>query len=129
MSRFSMSCCLLMAFSLAGCGGVADQPDLASVSGKVTVGGQPLANAVVTFTPVAEGRPSSGATDDQGEFELQYTANANGAMIGEHTVTIALVQPDDDDTPVDPKKLPPSAADGSLKKEVKAGSNDIAIEL
>ena len=130
MSRLMLSFCLVVAFCLVGCGGgPSDQPDLAPVSGKVTVGGQPLSNAIVTFTPVSEGRPSSGATDAQGAFELQYTANAEGAMIGQHTVTITLVQPDDDDTPVDPSKLPPAATDGSVKKEVKAGSNDITIEL
>jgi hypothetical protein len=114
-----------------GCG-TSNLPELAPVTGVVTVGGQPVANAVVTFTP-QDGRPSKGTTDESGRFELMYTPEAEGAMLGEHTIRVALLQSaEEDDLPegaATPQALPKAASDRSIKKEVKAGANDIPIEL
>lgn len=41
------------------------------------------------FFPQAGGRASIGTTDDNGHYELLYTRSADGAVIGEHTVTIS----------------------------------------
>lgn len=135
---------LLVAFvvtGLAGCGGPpADQPDLGEVTGKVTNGGSPLANALVTFTPVEKGRPSTATTAADGTYTLLYTAEANGAQIGEHTVTVSLVEQqqnyeegedggDDEEEESADTGLPATASDGSIKKSVKAGPNTIDIAL
>lgn len=121
---------------LLGCGGSGgDTPDLGKVSGVVTVNGQPLANAIVTFTPQGEGRPSVGETNESGEYSLLYTASESGAMIGQHTVSVALIQADDEESYGEQENeeaatgLPPAATDGSIVKEVKSGSNDLNIEL
>ena len=64
-----------------------DRPPLAPVSGTVTLDGQPLPKAAVTFRP-AEGRASRGFTDEKGHYELIYIRDIRGAQIGSHTVTI-----------------------------------------
>ena len=138
---------LLSALSIAfcvGCGGGApsDQPDLANVSGTVTLDGKPLANAMVEFSPDGDGRPSTGSTSSDGSYTLQYTADNSGAKIGGHTVTVSVLGADEDyaegeggddeggdDEDEADTGLPPGASDGSIKETVKAGSNTIDIAL
>ncbi len=143
LSALAIVCCV-------GCGGggPADQPDLANVSGTVTLDGKPLADAMVQFNPDGEGRPSSGTTSSDGSYTLQYTADHSGAKIGGHSVTVSLVGADedyaegegDDDTGDGDEDgdededdgdtgLPPAASDGSIKQTVEAGSNTIDIAL
>lgn len=122
---------LLTCFAIVGCGGGAEVPELGYVSGKVTLGGQPLANANVTFTP-KDARPSSGVTDADGSYTLSYTIESEGAVPGNHKVTVEAISSTEDyegDAPPEPPELPASASDGSISKEVKAGSNEINIEL
>lgn len=76
---------LLVAF--AGCGGGGDTPPLGTVSGKVTLNGEPLEGATVEFIP-EQGRPSLGVTNDSGEYKLDYTASTPGALVGKHAVRI-----------------------------------------
>src|SRR5262245_39370809 len=80
---------------LAGCGG--PYKNLGRVSGKVTLGGQPLADAAVTFSPTAAGSPSTGRTNASGEYTLLYTRGVKGAEAGEHTVTISTYRSADSD--------------------------------
>ncbi len=111
-------------------------PDLGTVSGKVTLDGKPVAGAMVMFKPVASGRSSSGTTSSDGSYELQYTVDNAGAMIGEHTVSVIVEAGEEDyegdeegeDVEAD-SGLPPSATDGSIKQTVKAGANTIDIAL
>lgn len=79
----------LVAMLLVGCGGPDDQPELGTVSGTVTKGGDPLANAWIEFIP-EEGRLSAGQTDEKGHYTLQYTIDAPGAKVGTHTVKIGI---------------------------------------
>jgi hypothetical protein len=113
------SLCLV---ALAGCGGGAVAP----VSGRVTLGGQPLAGAVVTFQPVmgdqaVQSTGSVGHTDSNGHFELRLIApDKPGAAVGKHRVTISTSTSD----PANDAKLPsgervPAAwRDGSQTFEV-----------
>jgi hypothetical protein len=62
------------------------------VSGIVTLDGQPLDKASVTFYLVGggkEGRPASGGTDSTGTFHLSTMGNQDGAIPGEYKVVIA----------------------------------------
>src|SRR5207249_10048084 len=63
------------------------------VTGKVTIGGQPLAGALVTFTPLEGGSPSSGRTDETGKYTLFWARvgrrQIEGAQIGENAVKIS----------------------------------------
>ena len=113
-----------------GCGG--PYAKLGRVSGKVTLGGQPLTDAVVTFSPVATGSPSSGKTDSEGKYVLLYVRKVKGAESGEHDVTISTFQEGDADagTPEIPEKVPLKYRNpGELKATVKRGSNTIDFAL
>jgi hypothetical protein len=88
------------AIGLAFTTGCGDSIRMAPVSGAVTVGGQPLPKAGVTFTPIKGGRPAWATTDDQGRFELTTFQAGDGALVGEHIVTVA--EPDTD-APIVPK--------------------------
>jgi hypothetical protein len=77
-----------------GCGGVR----LAPVSGRVTLNGQPLANAKVIFQPVAKegvnaGPASQGETNAQGEYTLKtIIGDKDGAVVGQHLVSVSALQ-------------------------------------
>jgi hypothetical protein len=71
--------------SLVGCN--RSELDLAPVEGLVTYNGAPLADAGVLFTP-AKGPYAMGVTDGEGRFTLT-TANHEGALIGEHGVSVS----------------------------------------
>src|SRR5262249_58322349 len=69
--------------------------------GIVTVNGQPLAGATVTFHPAEEGRrPASGRTDDDGTFELTTFHPGDGALPGTYKITVskAVEEPLAEDT-------------------------------
>jgi hypothetical protein len=75
----------------SGCG--SDRPEIVPVTGTVVWedDGTPVANASVMFTP-AEGRPSTGTTDEQGQFTLKSYDGQPGAIAGTHTVTVRRVE-------------------------------------
>lgn len=77
--------CAVAILLVAGCG----SSDIGRVTGKITIDGAPLQNASVYFYPEPTGRPSSGMTDEQGQYDLVYTRGVNGAQIGEHRVEIS----------------------------------------
>lgn len=86
-------CYLLLA---AGCGGVAPTPNygkvtLLTVSGSVTLDGQPLPNAVVTFD-AEDGQFSYGLTDSNGRFSLQFDSVKSGVTPGKKTVRISTTR-------------------------------------
>lgn len=71
---------------LVGCGS-GDRPDLGQVRGTVTLDGEPLPEAYVTF--IQRGfRPSTGVTDANGNYELKYLRDASGASVGTNLVRI-----------------------------------------
>jgi hypothetical protein len=84
-----------LALFAAGCGGATIVP----VSGRVTLGNQPVANATVVFQPLSDqrnpGPGSQGVTDNNGRFRLQLlTGNRQGALVGLHRVTITAYEGD-----------------------------------
>jgi hypothetical protein len=70
-----------------GCG--SSGPELAPVSGRVALDGQPLAGAEIVFQPDDRKPPSYGFTDESGRYELGYVRGKKGALVGWHTVRIA----------------------------------------
>ena len=128
-SRPVVACVLVLAsvLMLAGCGGNSDVPDLGRVTGVVTLDGQPLSGAQVTFSPES-GRPSNAETDKDGSYSLQFTADEAGAILGKHTVKIATAVDGRDD----PKtERVPSRYNSKteLTAEVKEGKNTLDFEL
>jgi hypothetical protein len=119
--------------ALAGCGA----SGVAPVAGRVTVNGKPLANATVTFAPVATpgnpepGSGSYGHTDADGRYTLRLVdREAAGAVVGRHKVQVVLR--DDADTAADRPKsavrqLPPKYnAKTALEFDVPAGGTAAA---
>ena len=122
-----------MAITLAlGCG--TDNPDVVPVSGTVTRNGKPVPNVEVYFQP-SQGRPSYAVTDAQGKFELGYTREQNGALIGNHTVYITYLSPEGGaDAPPPPELREILDKYGTpekspLKVEIKGREDNLPIKL
>jgi hypothetical protein len=67
---------------------------VAPVSGRITLDGEPASNAQVSFLPVADQKlPLSIArTDEEGKYSLQFLqqdVGPGGAVVGEHRVMIS----------------------------------------
>ncbi|WP_241676355.1 carboxypeptidase-like regulatory domain-containing protein [Bremerella volcania] len=117
----------LASIALIGLVGCGSGSGVAPVSGTVTLDGEPLANALVSFYPQEEGkRFSTGTTDASGHYELVYTNDQQGAAIGRHTVKITTATVQGEGGPAKPpkEKLPAKYNDQSeLVVEVASGSN------
>ena len=120
---------------LGGCGG-GDSIELAPVSGKVTMDGEPLANVTVTFQPITKGTEnpgpgSFGKTDEQGQFTLELTTTGkSGAVVGKHQISITTPEPEggeDSDVSdfVDPIPARYNAR-STLKRDVSSDGTDEA---
>jgi hypothetical protein len=97
-------------------------PDLAPVSGRVTLDGQPIAVADVYFHPEGEKSPSVGRTDADGRYVLGYKRGVEGGMVGWNTVRIQTVG--------GPPLVPPRYnRDSDLRREVTSGKNTFDFEL
>jgi hypothetical protein len=119
----------------AGCGRGAG-PELAAVTGTVTLDGEPLAHANITFVPEGKnGSPSYGGTDADGRYRLLFSHNRAGAMPGKHRVQIEMQPPETDDSgnpvvPTETVQLPAKyRVPGNLTAEVEPGENEIDFEL
>jgi hypothetical protein len=104
---------------IAGCGH--SGPQLGNVTGRVTLDGQPLNSARLTFQPDGNRSPSTGYTDSDGRYELLFKRGVDGAFLGSHTIQIRTS---------DNRNLPAKYNDATeLVREVKAGDNVIDFEL
>lgn len=132
--RFGISS-LLIASALTGCGGSGEP--IGRVSGTVKFDGKPLPQATVIFQPDGGGRPSSGFTDDQGQYSLASSPDEQGAKVGKHLVRISTFQSAYDDGkphPTIPEKVPDkfnakAATNPLMTKEVADGKNTIDFDL
>jgi hypothetical protein len=105
-----------------------DFPKLAPVTGTVTMDGQPLARAVVTFLS-EKGVAASGATDANGRYTLLYRGSADGASPGRNTVTVTTV-PDDPNMGVVKERIPAAYnTQSTLTADVVAGTNTFDFSL
>jgi hypothetical protein len=93
MGRKPFACLAVVAALLVGC---SDAPDIARVTGHVTRNGQPVAGATLNFMP-ENGRPSWAVTDAEGKYELHYSKEYEGALVGKHKVFVVF-------RPADPKE-------------------------
>ncbi|MDZ4683970.1 MAG: hypothetical protein SH850_02700 [Planctomycetaceae bacterium] len=137
------SCVLLgIAVFLTGCGGGAsDAPKTVPAKGVVTYKGQPVPKLSVGFTPIAEGKLASGATDAAGKFALTTNKPGDGAMVGTYKVAVSFVPDEIPEMPGFPgseKKvespIPVKYADAATSGltftvDKDAAKNDFKIEL
>jgi len=123
---------LIAIFSTAilGCSSpAADMPELAPVSGVVTLDGKPVTNASVVFES-EKGQMAFGNTDAEGRYELNYRDGYKGAELGKNKVRIETVL----DAPPAPGYRDPIPAKYNrateLTVEVQPGANthDFALE-
>ena len=131
-----LSLCLLNCFTcliMSGCGNAG--PELATVTGNVTLDGKPVPDARVDFSP-QEGRASVGTTNAEGVYELQYSLEKEGAVIGSHNVKITTecaTTGGEGNEPLVPgsKELLPSVynSNSQLTAEVTSGENVIDFSL
>ena len=120
--------CLVIPLVFPGCG----QPgyEVAPVSGRVTLDGQPMPGVHVSFQPQAgrdnqlnPGPGSVGVTDAEGRFTLRLSdPDRPGAVVAAHTVRMTMVREAAADLPdvggpID-TTLPPQTRDGTLRFEV-----------
>jgi hypothetical protein len=56
----------------------------------VTLDGEPVTDGLVTFTPEAGGRGSTGKTDENGKYELSFVEGP-GALVGTHKVSVTTI--------------------------------------
>ncbi|MFM8891370.1 MAG: carboxypeptidase-like regulatory domain-containing protein [Planctomycetia bacterium] len=78
-------CALLACPLLAGCG--RKTLPVVATTGTVTLDGEPVGGASVTFMPTA-GPPGTAVTDDQGRYAVQ-TSGRPGAIVGENLVAVS----------------------------------------
>lgn len=114
-------CSLICALGL-GCGGE-KLPPLYSVTGKVTYNGKAVPGATIMFFPeVAKPGPKAkkgeanqiiprrikSLTDDDGNYELTFGEDHDGAPAGKYKVGISAIdfEPGDDEDEVRPNKVP-----------------------
>lgn len=120
---------LLLALSVLAVGCGPGGPEVASVTGTVTLDGKPLKNATVTFQPTS-GRPSFGTTDEQGQYEMGYSLERSGVMLGKNTVYIRTRMENESGQVIQKEFLPPKYHDRSeLTAEVENKANVIDFDL
>ncbi len=131
MNRFfsTLHCLALCCVLLSGCGS-----GLVDVRGRVTLDGQPLADATVVFT--GDGQPmATGQTDAQGRYRLR-TGDQPGIAAGTYRVTVSayrtLPAADGSDEPIPELRTPArynNAATSGLTAEVGSGQDEFNFEL
>ncbi|GAB6187345.1 hypothetical protein JCM17478_28470 [Thermopirellula anaerolimosa] len=86
----------LAAIVLGGaCNRGSDKPKTYPVTGTVTMNGQPVPGATVTFTPKEPAAPgqegplaASAVTDNEGKYQIGTFAKGDGALPGEYLVSV-----------------------------------------
>lgn len=81
---------LVAGVAVAGCSRTpaSSRPQTVPVKGKITLAGQPLAKATVSFQPDGTGNGATGITDDGGNYVLSTFAAKDGAVPGKYKITV-----------------------------------------
>jgi hypothetical protein len=126
----------MVALAMLGCGGPTYQ--FTPVSGVVLLDGKPARGIMVQFMPdvmeAGQGPTSFAVTDEDGKFTLKTYEGQEGAVIGNHVVTLTDTDEERPEQGTVAKKGPRLAARFSspgpngLKVTVKAGGEPIKIE-
>jgi len=142
MKRF-LPAGLLTGLLLVGCGSPGPGIPLTPVAGTVTLDGNPVAEAKVTFVPQVETKGNGGwaLTDSTGKYSLKTPQGAAGVPDGQYKVTVSLRRnpdgtlPKADEPPIESKAretLPPiysSESKTTLQAAVSAGSKQFDFAL
>src|SRR5438874_8203290 len=130
--RFGSVCLVAMCCVAAvGCG---PKANIAPVSGRVTLDGQPLANVAINFGPLTGGLDGAyaayGKTDADGRYVLKLVDDGRrGASVGKNRVTLnesGLGGESDGAAAKIQFRLPPKARDGTMQFDVPPGGTNAA---
>lgn len=139
----TMFALVMLCLCQMGCGPGGDQPELGTVTGTVTLDGEPLPGVAVVFQPDS-GRPARGKTDANGKYELIYIRQTKGTKIGANRVEIAPSEEgevEEEETgdeenpdaakPKSGKRVVPARynVNSELKVDVKPGANTFDFPL
>ena len=124
--KFWRSCFWLLLLGLLSDGCRKSGPELAPVSGRITLAGKPLEKADIVFQPDSGKPPASGRTDAEGRYELAYKRGVMGGPVGQNTVQIRVSR--------ELVRNPPQIAarfnsKSELRREVKAGQNEFDFDV
>ncbi len=112
-----------LCLTIAGCGGP-ERPEMVPVSGVVLdKDGKPVVGAQVVFKNANAPREAQGTTDSEGKFRLTTFENFDGAVIGEHKISVAKVQTDasfDDADAEDPSAAYGAGMDAAAEGNMEA---------
>lgn len=86
IGRFTCAATLALSLLAGGCGG--DGLALEPVTGVVLYQGRPVAGARATFMGLSSPRAAVGTTNDAGEFKLTTMTDGDGAVVGQHQVSV-----------------------------------------
>ncbi|MBI3465045.1 MAG: carboxypeptidase regulatory-like domain-containing protein [Planctomycetes bacterium] len=119
---------------LSGCGETKPY-GVAPVSGRVTMDGQPLADARVTFFPqraagvnTAESAPEAmGVTDADGHYQLKTVFDDEGAAPGPSRVVISTLKEEYD--PANPEAPPKVVAKETVPKKYFTGASQLEFTV
>ena len=90
-------CCSIAVSLLAGCGGGPNNPPTQAVTGTVTLDGNPIEGAIITFVPDSggTGQPAAGKTDAEGKYTLTTFVADDGAVAGSYKIKVSKYQTED----------------------------------
>lgn len=105
-------------------------PKMGTVSGTVTMDGEPAANLEVSFNPkeAGSGTTAIGYTDASGTYHLSYPGGKTGAPVGDYGVSIVPAETDGEGgSPISVPACYNTAT--TLSYTVNAGENTANFEL
>lgn len=120
--------CFISVWGISGCfGGGESLPELANVTGTVTLDGSPLPGANILFQP-QQGKTAFAMTDEKGKFELMYNQDVAGTVPGSYSVKVSKEKnPEEPGMDLVPPKYNEKT---TLKADVKSGvENDFQFDL
>lgn len=132
---YSLRISLLAAVAICITGCSKSPYELAHVKGKVTIDGKPVSVGKVMFAPIAQGesrevgKPAFGALQADGSFVLTTFDDGDGAVVGDHWVTIFGPEEDSAVTQVSTPGVPKFSRLSVPQKKSVAGAQENDIEL
>jgi len=129
--------CVLVLFALSGCdrGKV---PGLVKYEGTVTYNGEPLAEAMLSFSPTSGGRTAYAMTNAEGQFKVTTIDPDDGIVKGQYKVSASkyvvvgtIKHPEWGEEAISKNKLPAkySAAETPFTIDVTSKKFDVLFEL
>lgn len=115
-------CWVVVILVAGGCFGEGvETPDTVPVSGAVMYNGQPVPGATVSFMAEGAPRAATGVTNEAGEFQLSTFGANDGAIPGDHKITVTKVEQGETAAPPDPSSSDPAALTQSYTEVMQVG--------